>query len=139
MKPRRAVFDTNVFISAFLFGGNPARAIGYALDGAVQCFISAAILEEIRDVLQRKKFGLTAEQVLKFAEEIHALCQLIEPSEPVHEILEDPDDNRVLECALAADADMIVSGDAHLLALKKWRGIQIIDPARFAALMGSGQ
>jgi len=137
MKPRRVVLDSNVYISAFLFGGMPGRAVGHVIEGAVECFVSLAILDEIRGVLQRPKFGLSAEQALSIVEEIHALCHVVTPSVEVDEIAPDPDDNRVLECALAARADTIVSGDSHLLSLKPWRGIAIFDPAAFVERMDS--
>lgn len=139
MKPRRVVFDTNVFISAFLFGGPPERVLGYAVDGSVQCFISLPLLDEIREVLQRRKFGLSAEQALALVEEIHALCRVVTPVGAVSVVEADPDDNRVLECALAATADTIVTGDAHLLLLKKWRGMRIVEPAAFVKIMEGRQ
>jgi uncharacterized protein len=135
MKPRRVVIDTNVFISAFLFGGQPARAIGYVIDGAVECFVSLPLLDEIREVLQRRKFGLSPEQALAFVEELHALCRVVAPFETICAVDADPDDNRVLECARAAGADTIVSGDSHLLAMGSWEGVRIVDPAGFVALM----
>jgi putative PIN family toxin of toxin-antitoxin system len=137
MKPRRVVLDSNIFISAFLFGGLPERVISYAIEGAVQCFISPAMLDEIRGVLQRRKFGLSAEQALAIVEEIHAMCRVVAPKGRINAVAADPDDNRVLECAIAAEADAIVSGDSHLLMLKRWRGMLIVDPATFVRTMES--
>jgi len=131
MTALRIVLDSNVIISAFLFGGQPARIVGYVLDGSLQCFVSMAIFDEIQDVLQRPKFGLSAEQALAFIEELHNLCWLVTPTTRVRAIRTDPDDNRVLECALAADADMIISGDSHLLNLGQWQDIRILSPAEF--------
>lgn len=131
MKLRRIVLDTNIFISAFLFGGPPKRVINYVIDGSVQCFTSLALLDEIRDVLHRRKFGLSAEQAIAIVEEIHAICRVVVPTDVVRAIEADPDDNRVLECALAAAAEVIVSGDSHLLQLKQWHGMQILDPVDF--------
>lgn len=135
MKPRRVVLDSNVFISAFLFGGPPQRVIEHALAGAVQVCLAFAILDEIRGVLQRPKFGLSAERTLAICDEIEALCTMVTPTTRVRAVPEDPDDNRVLECALAAKADAIVSGDAHLLKLHAWRGIAILDPAAMVRVL----
>lgn len=129
MTPLRIVLDSNVVISGFLFGGPPARLLQHALDGTVQCFTSMAILDEIRDVLQRPKFGLSPEQALVFVDEIRELCRVVAPRERVRAIPRDPDDDAVLECALEAGANWIVSGDSHLLALKQWRSIRILTPS----------
>lgn len=131
MSACRIVLDSNVIISAILFGGPPRDVLEYVIDGRAECFVSLAILDEVRDVLQRPKFGLTPDQALALVEELHALCRVITPSGPVTAVEADPDDNRIIECALAAGAEFIVSGDAHLLALKSWRAIQILAPAQF--------
>jgi putative PIN family toxin of toxin-antitoxin system len=131
MTPLRIVLDSNVVISAFLFGGVPARVIGHVADGSVQGFTSLPILDEIRDVLQRPKFGLSSEQALTIVEELHDLCQIVTPSGKVRAVLADPDDDMVLECAAAAGADLIVFGDSHLLELGQWRNIPIFSPAEF--------
>ena len=66
-----------------------------------------------------------------FVEEFHLLCEVVVPHSPVHVIREDPADDRILECAAAAKADMIVSGDSHLLELREWRSIRIVSPTDF--------
>ena len=131
MTPRRIVIDSNVIISAFLFGGNPARVLGTVVEGLARCYTSLPILDEVRGVLQRPKFGLSPEQALAFVDEFHVLCQVIAPHTRVQAIADDPKDDMVLECALAAGADVIVSGDAHLLTLRQWGSIKIVTPADF--------
>ena len=137
MKPLRVVLDSNVVISGFLFGGPPGRILQQVVEGSVLGFISLAILDEIRDVLQRPKFGLSTEQSLTLVEELHEVCRVVTPREHVRAVPDDPDDNAILECALAASADLVVSRDAHLLALKQWRGIRILSPA--AAIVEIGR
>jgi len=127
----RVVLDSNVYISAFLFGGVPADVIGLALGGSILVYTSIPILDEIRDVLRRPKFGLSSSQAFTLIEEIHSLCRIVSSAEPVQAVKEDPDDNKIIECALAAGADVIVSGDSHLLHLQQWRGIKIQTPADF--------
>ena len=131
MIPPRVVLDSNVILSGFLFGGHPGRLLEHALDGSIQCFASLPILDEIREVLQRPKFGLSSEQALTLIEELHDLCRIVTPTGRVRAIAADPDDNMILECASAADADVIVSGDSHLLDLRRWQGIRILAPADF--------
>lgn len=126
MNAVRLVLDSNVIISAFLFGGPPARLIQLAVDGSAECFTSLPILDEVREVLQRPKFGLSSEQALTLVEEVHDLCTVVTPTRRVRAVKDDPDDNMVLECALAAQADVIASGDAHLLGLGSWRQVRIL-------------
>ena len=129
MSHLRIVLDSNVIISGFLFGGHPARLLEYALNNSVHCFTSLSILDEVREVLLRPKFGLTANQALTFIEELHALCEVITPTRSIYAVVADPDDNIILECAFAARADLIVSGDFHLLDLDLWERIPIVSPA----------
>lgn len=131
MTPPRIVADSNVIISGFLFGGHPSRVLRAMVEGRARCFTSLPILDEVRGVLLRPKFGLTPEQALAFVEEFHRLCELVAPSMTVRAIAEDPSDNRILECAAEAGASAVVSGDAHLLRLRVWRNIPILPPAAF--------
>jgi uncharacterized protein len=129
MKRPRLVLDTNVLISAIVFGGVPREILHLVMAGEVDCFTSIPILEELHEVLQRPKFGLSAEQAQSIIEELSNLCDVVTPSVSVREITDDPDDDRILECALQAKADVIVSGDAHLLALATYGGTRILSPA----------
>ena len=129
MKTLRVVLDSNVIISGFLFGGPPARLLEHALHDSVQACTSLSILDEVRDVLQRPKFRLTSDQALTLIEELHDLCELVTPRRRINLITADPDDNAILECADAASATLIVSGDSHLLDLEQWNGIDILSPA----------
>ena len=128
MSTLRVVFDSNVIISGFLFGGHPARLLEYALGNSIHAFTSLPILDEVRDVLQRPKFELSSEQALTLVEELHDLCDVVTPTRRVRAISADPDDNVILECAQEANASLIVSGDSHLLDLGRWKGIDIVTP-----------
>ena len=129
MKPRRIVLDSNVIISGFLFGGHPVRLLDHAMAGSMACFMSLPMLDEIREVLQRPKFGLSPDQALTLAGQLHDLCEMVRPRKRVQVVAADPDDNAILECAMAASAEIIVTGDAHLLDLRQWHGIRILSPA----------
>ena len=129
MTTLQVVFDSNVIISGFLFGGPPARLLELALGDSVQAYTSTPILDEVRDVLQRPKFGLSPDQALVLVEELHDLCEVGTPGRRVNTITADPDDNMILECAQAANAKLIISGDSHLLDLVRWKGIDILSPA----------
>jgi putative PIN family toxin of toxin-antitoxin system len=124
------VADTNTIVSGLLWLGNPRRVLDAARTGAVQLYTTAGLLAELDEVLQRPKFaqrlalaGVTSHTlVLGYA----ALARLIEPAEIAPVIIADPDDDAVLACAVTARAEMIVSGDSHLLDLKEYEGIPIM-------------
>ena len=126
----RVVLDSNVIISGFLFGGPPARLLELAVAGRIHCFTSLPILDEVREVLQRPEFGLSSEQALRLVEELHDSFVLVQPRRRIRAIAADPDDDMILECASEAGAGLIVSGDAHLLDLARWKDIRILSPAQ---------
>jgi putative PIN family toxin of toxin-antitoxin system len=126
----RTVPDTNIVISGLLWRGNPRRILDAARDGIIELFTSPVLLDELEDVLGREKFAarLAAANVTvqDLVSGYTALATVIkaEAIEPV--ILVAPDDDAVLACALAADAEVIVSGDGDLLDLKKHKDIRIL-------------
>jgi putative PIN family toxin of toxin-antitoxin system len=131
MRRPRIVLDTNVLISALLFGGAPREVLEMVIVGLVDCVLSLPILDELRDVLQRPKFGFSPQQAAGIVEELSALSEIINPPAKLRVINVDPDDNRVLECAVEARASVIVSGDAHLLELVEYEDIRILSPSEF--------
>ena len=131
MNRHRIVLDTNVLISAILFGGKPRSVLDLVISGPVDCTLSTVILDELKDVLQRPKFGFSAEVCFHIIEELHGACDIISPSVSVDVIRSDPDDDRILECAAEAQAHFIVSGDPHLLDLGKFEKIRILNPADY--------
>jgi len=126
----RVVADSNIFVSALVFGGVAARLLQNAVDGKVQLFVSEAILEETLGVM-RDKFGRSAEQLEEARQAILSVADIVSERHILDIVMDDPDDNRILECALAAGADAIVSGDKHLLRLKRFEGISIITLREF--------
>ena len=131
MNRHRIVLDTNVLISAILFGGKPRRVLDLVISGSVDCTLSTVIFDELKDVLQRPKFGFSADVCFHIIEELHGACDIISPSVSVDAIRSDPDDNRILECAVEVQAQFIVSGDPHLLDLGQFEKIRILSPADY--------
>lgn len=130
------VLDTNVLISALMFGGNPRAIIDKVIRGELKLCLSESILLELGDVLQRPKFGFPATIVNQIITELSAICELVTPSEKIREIETNEADNHVLECAIEAHAEYIVSGDAHLLELNEYRSIQVVSPQQFLSIHG---
>jgi uncharacterized protein len=107
----RVVLDTNVVVSAHLNSeGYERHVLDLALAGKLQLAVSAAILEEYEGVLRRPRFRLTARQVNRSLRLIRAAARIVTPHRKLN-IARDPDDNRFLECAEAAKADYLVTGN----------------------------
>ena len=130
----KIVADANVIISAYVFGGNPARVIDKALTGEIEMVISDPIAEEVRRVLS-DKFHWPQEALKELESVIDSYARKVHPVETVEEVNEDPPDNRVLECAFEAKADFIVTGDRDLLRRERFRNILILRPADFLRAM----
>lgn len=88
---------------------------------------SPTLLAELRRVLNYPKFGLTADEIEGFISDLLSHAVTVSPSRTLEVVTEDPDDDRVIECALEADAPWIVSGDEHLLELAEYEGVQVIN------------
>ncbi len=128
----RVVFDTNIYISAFAIPGESAEeAYLRAIKGHFELFTSVAILTETARVLQTK-FDWAEDRTRQAIQSISHIATVLRPRPTLH-LLRDEPDNRILECAMAAQAEWIVSGDRHLLALKRHASSAIISLADFLA------
>ena len=129
-KPK-VVFDTNIFLSAIIFGANPQVCLELAREQRLQLVTSKGILLEFSQKL-RSKFKWREQDIVGVIEGIGKFATIVEPKKKVTIIKADPSDNRVLECALEAKADYVISGDKkHLLSLKKFRSIPIVSAKDF--------
>jgi len=136
----RAVFDTNVLVSALLWHGPPHALLEQVRNGSIALITSPALLVELADVIGRAKFdaillraNTSREQVLA---QVRQLAEVVDPPPLPQPVCRDPDDDAVLALALAAKVDCIVAGDDDLLVLETFQGIAIITPAQ--ALLRSG-
>ncbi len=121
----RVVFDTNIFISAFLFPGRQAdKALDKVTGAPDQLLISAPIVDETLTVLDRK-FGWESEQLAQAAALLTRIGEILATKQRLKLLKDDPD-NRILECAVAGRADLIVTGDRDLLELKQFEGTRIV-------------
>jgi len=131
----KVVFDTNIFISAFLFPGSEAdKAYRLAIRGSVELFSSPAIITEVAGKL-RAKFGWNEEHTLAAVRSIGRVATVVKPSMRLSALRDEPD-NRILECAIESAVELIVTGDRHLLKLKTYEGIALI---RLRDLLGTVQ
>lgn len=127
----KVVIDTNIFVSSF-FGGVPREIIDYWKSGKITLCLSQEITEEYLEVLNR--LGLKNKNEIRnltklFAEGYNSIFTVKTPNLKIVE--DDPDDNKFLECAVALESTIIISGDKHLKEIKKYINIVIMSPREF--------
>lgn len=137
----RVVLDTNTLVSGIISpGGPPRRLLDGARTQAFELYSSAILLAELLDVLSRDKFDRRLEVAGRTPQGIVAdlrrLASLVASADVPRVILADPDDDHVLACAIAARAELIISGDRHLLDLSgNYPDIRIVSPAEAVSLL----
>jgi len=121
----KVVFDTNIFISAFVIPGSKAEAAySHALKKDFTLYSSVAVLTETAQKL-REKFGWQQDKITSLLKAIAKVATVIKSEPHLHHLADEPD-NRVLECAEAVGADFIVTGDKHLLFLKHFQNSNVV-------------
>jgi uncharacterized protein len=137
----RAVIDTNVLIAGLLWHGAPHALLGQVRSTTLGLVSSPVLLAELADVLSRQKFDVallrsntSREQSLA---QVRQLAEVVEPPPLPQPVCRDPDDDELLALAIAARADLIVSGDNDLLVLQQFQGIPILSPAQALQLIGA--
>ena len=131
----RAVADTNIYISALMFGGLPGVLLDLAFQGLFLLITSQPLLDELEEKLSGK-FALAPEDVRVVRDRLERTAALMAPDFVLDVVSQDPEDNRVLECAVAGKADVVVSGDRHLLQLGSHAGIPILTARQFLVSIG---
>lgn len=129
----RIVLDTNTVVSAAFWHGAPRRVMDAVEAGSLTAFTSPALLHELTDVVSRGKFAARLQSIgrspAQVVEGFASLATIVTPATVPAAVVADPDDDAVIACAVAANAESIVSGDRHLLGLQVYQGIQIITAA----------
>jgi len=126
------VVDTNVLVSALLFGGKPGKLIPLWQRGTIRPLASKEIIDEYLRVLTYPKFKLAEEEInFLLYQEILPYFEVIDVKPGPRIIKKDPEDDKFIRCALAGKAIWIISGDRHLLALKTYQKIKILTPSDF--------
>jgi uncharacterized protein len=128
----KVVIDTNVIISALLFGGIPGELISLWKGDRISPLASKEIIDEYIKVLTYPKFELSEAEINYILySEILPYFDIIKPKDRPLIIKNDPSDDKFIHCAKAGKAGIIISGDQHLLSLKTYRKIKILTPAEF--------
>lgn len=123
----KVVFDTNVFVAAALKSGFSKDILGMASTNLLILICSDEILSELKNKLI-DKLKWSAAQADFYVERIKEVSRIVITREKVNIVKRDPQDNKILECALAGEADLIVTMDQDLIELKNFRGIGVVHP-----------
>jgi putative PIN family toxin of toxin-antitoxin system len=128
----KVIFDTNVVASASFWRGAPFDCLAAWAQGRCVAVVSSPLLAEYHETIEELCLDYPGRKYVEWVGALTESAELVFPVERATGATPDPDDEMILECALAAEADFIVSGDKkHLLALRQFQGIPIISPAEF--------
>ncbi|MEM3112623.1 MAG: putative toxin-antitoxin system toxin component, PIN family [Candidatus Anstonellales archaeon] len=128
---KRVVLDTNVLIAALFWKGKPRTIYELVKHRKLIMLISTDMEKEFIRVLGYKKFGLSSKEIIPFIREIRRHAEFVNTTSRISIIEADPTDNIFLECGIDGKADYIISGDKHLLTLRSFEGIQILNANEF--------
>ncbi|ACV61633.1 PilT protein domain protein [Desulfofarcimen acetoxidans DSM 771] len=127
----RITVDTNVLISALGWNGAEAAIIKMVLESTLELCLSAQILSEFYRVVKYPKLGFTDQETDGFVGRLLPHIVFASPTNKINVISADPDDNKIIECAIEGKSNYIISGDKHLLQLHEYKGIQILRAPEF--------
>ncbi len=125
----RVLLDTNVLVSAIVFGGTPKKVLDLILKDKIIGVSSTSLMAELDEVVH-KKFPFRISDLEYLEEQMRVDFKIVKPRK-ILKIARDDDDNRVLEAAVAGECDYIVTGDEDLLILKKYKDLKILTPGEF--------
>ena len=127
----KIVLDTNVFISGIFFSGPPSKILQAWRDSKIQILLSEEILTEYQRVAEELSVKFPAVNIEQIIELLTIYGEVFETKDISVTICEDPDDNKFIECAIASNSKLIVSGDKHLLKISGYQGISVLKPRDF--------
>lgn len=127
--PVKVLLDTNIIISAIVFGGKPRKILRLVLDKKIQAITSPILLAELEDVVT-KKFPKLKNHLWRINKQVRKKFRIVNPRSSV-KIIKDEADNRVLEAAFEGNCNFIITGDRELLNLGSYRGIKIVTASQF--------
>ncbi len=132
----KVVFDTNIVASASFWRGKPFDCLTAWAEGKCEAVISPAVLAEYHETIEELRLDYPDRAAVEWADALGESALLVFPSDRATGATPDPDDEMILECAFAAEADYIVTGDKkHLLPLREYRGVQIVNAVEFLRLV----
>jgi putative PIN family toxin of toxin-antitoxin system len=133
----KLVLDTNIFISAFYWGGNSQKIIDRIIERIDVLYISNEILDEISDVMRRPKFKSGPEIIDGYKKLIEKIGKKVFINGIINGICRDKDDDNKIECGVLCGADYIITGDEDLLILRNYEQIKIVTPKEYLIMFSS--
>ncbi len=128
----KVVFDTNIIGSAALYEKSlPALLLSLGLEDKVRFFVSPALLNEYEAVLKRPRFKLDHREIIELIGEINRKASIVTPAKRLNILKTDEPDKRILECAIKARADFIITGNKRHFPFEEFKGIKIVTPREF--------
>jgi len=136
----KAVLDTNIIVTATIASqGNPARILDFWREDKFELIVTAAIIDEMWQVVFRpiilQQMQITEDEAFELLFKIQQNAIVVPPTLDLKVIKQDPTDDKYIIAAVQGNANYIVSGDKHLLALKEYQGIQIVTPREFVEIL----
>ena len=127
----KIILDTNVFISGIFFSGPPSQILQAWKNKKLQIILSQDILDEYHRVAESLSSKYPTIDIFQIIELVMVHGQFVDSTDLDITVCEDPDDNKFIECAIASDTKIIVSGDKHLLKITGYQGITVFKPREF--------
>ena len=131
----KIVIDSNVFISAFFWNGNPQKVFERVINRVDDLFISDEILKEVFEVMSRKKFNIDKQIISDYLKIIELFSIKVYPEKNDESICRDITDNKILLCGFWGNTDYIITGDSDLLVLKEYKKIRIVNPKEYIEIV----
>jgi len=130
MTKPRVVLDTNIYLSGIIFGGNSRHILDLIIKKKIEAITSPAILLEISQKL-KQKFKWSSDKIFLTIKTIIKTTRIIKPKEKLSVVRVDKSDNKIIEAAVESNSNYIISGDKHLLKIKKYKKIRIVTPTEY--------
>ena len=136
----RVVLDTNVLVSALLFKGKVSRFVALWQQGRLAPLLSKETFGELRKVLTYAKFALDQEEIRAILEDaVLPFFEILDPVEPIEGVYADPDDDSFIACAVSGGAEFVVTGDAQLVGLRRYKTVRFVTPSEFLRRFASAR
>ena len=133
----KVVYDTHVIVSAALKEESlPALLLSLGLEGKVRFFVSLALVQEYQRVLERPRFKFGHKEIMEFMGKINPKAIMVNPTKELDVLKVDKSDHRILECALKAQVDFIITGNKKHFPFEEFKGSKIVSPREFLSKIG---
>jgi putative PIN family toxin of toxin-antitoxin system len=131
----KVVLDSNIFISSLFWKGSPRKVFDRVTNRLDELFTTDEILQEVAEVLSRKKFDINRKEIEDYIKIIESYSVKIISANETEEICRDKDDDKILQCGFEGNVDFIITGDDDLLVLEKYKAIRIVKPGEYLAIL----